>query len=77
MTNSASAVVTLAIEGMGCGACVAKIEKTAQSVAGVSDITIDLANKQASIRFAPPADAASIAKAIDEAGYETQITGLN
>ena len=75
MTNSASSTVLLAVDGMGCGACVAKIEKTAKVVEGVSTVSVDLANKQASIGFSAPADATTIAKAIDAAGYETTILG--
>ncbi|HWD14506.1 heavy metal-associated domain-containing protein [Pseudochrobactrum sp. sp1633] len=75
MTNSASSFVTLSVGGMGCGACVAKIEKIAKTVDGVSTVSVDLPNKQASIGFSAPADAATIAKAIDAAGYETQILG--
>ncbi|MBX8813099.1 heavy-metal-associated domain-containing protein [Pseudochrobactrum algeriensis] len=75
MTQSVSSTVLLSVDGMGCGSCVAKIEKTAKAVEGVSTVSVDLAKKQASIGFSAPADAAAIAKAIDAAGYETKILG--
>lgn len=68
---SNSSVVTFTVKGMGCGACAAKIEKAVTALAGVSEITFDLAVKQASIHFNAPADATTIAKTIDAAGYET------
>lgn len=73
MTNSSSSTVLLSVDGMGCGACAAKIEKTAMAIEGVSTVSVDLANKQASIGFSAPAEATVIAKAIDAAGYETKI----
>ncbi|WP_022710750.1 heavy-metal-associated domain-containing protein [Pseudochrobactrum sp. AO18b] len=75
MTQSVSSTVLLSVDGMGCGSCVAKIEKTAKAVEGVSTVSVDLAKKQASIGFSAPANAETIAKAIDAAGYETKILG--
>lgn len=73
MTNSASSTITFVIERMGCGACAAKIEKTVKALEGVSDISIDMASKQARIHFSAPAQSETIASAIHAAGYQTQI----
>lgn len=75
MTHSASSTVLLSVDGMGCGACVAKIEKTTKAIDGVSTVHVDLANKQVSVGFSAPADATAIAKAIDDAGYATTTLG--
>lgn len=60
--------LTLAIEGMSCGHCVARVSKTLTAVPGVAVDEVQIG--RARVRFDPgttsPAD---IARAVDEAGY--------
>ncbi len=45
--------VVMPIEGMSCSACVARIKKTLTSIDGVSDVEVNLAERNARVRFAP------------------------
>lgn len=41
------------IEGMSCSACAARIKKTLNAIDGISDVEINLADRNARIRFVP------------------------
>jgi copper ion binding protein len=45
--------VTLDIEGMSCQHCVGKVEKGLKEMPGVLSADVDLAKKQAKVRFNP------------------------
>ena len=45
--------VVMPIEGMSCSACVARVKKTLTSIDGVSDVQVNLVERNARIRFAP------------------------
>lgn len=58
------------IEGMMCGHCKANVEKSIGSVAGVSEVKVDLAAKQAAVTFDPAvASLDAIKAAVKNAGY--------
>ncbi|MNY03697.1 Copper-transporting P-type ATPase [compost metagenome] len=62
---------TLAIEGMSCKSCVAHVEKALAELPGLEAATVDLANKQAQIRFNPAAlSVERIVEAIEALDYQ-------
>ena len=60
--------LTLEVEGMMCGHCVAHVTKALQGVDGVSSVEVSLENKSAVVKGAS-LDAAALKKAVEEAGY--------
>lgn len=70
-TRKASAMksaITLRVDGMTCGGCANNVRKAANAVAGVETVLVDLKAKTVSIN-GPNLDAKTIAKAIEEKGY--------
>ncbi|OGW36925.1 MAG: hypothetical protein A2010_10285 [Nitrospirae bacterium GWD2_57_9] len=61
----------LKIEGMTCMHCKMRVEKALKAVAGVGNVQVDLAKKQAVVDGT--ADQATLAKAVTDAGYK--VTG--
>jgi copper chaperone CopZ len=45
--------VIMPIEGMSCSACTARVKKTLTAIAGVSDVEVNLAERNARVRFDP------------------------
>ncbi|MBI4589090.1 MAG: heavy-metal-associated domain-containing protein [Candidatus Rokubacteria bacterium] len=45
--------VIIPIEGMSCSACAARVKKALTSIDGVSDVEVNLADRNARVRFAP------------------------
>ena len=65
-TNTAS--VALEINGMSCGHCLARVDKTLKSLAGVDDSTVRIGS--ATVAFDPAIVSANeIAAAVTRAGY--------
>ena len=61
---------TIKIEGMMCGHCQATVEKAIGAIAGVSEVKVDLAAKQATVTFdASVANLDAIKAAVADAGY--------
>lgn len=64
----------IGIGGMSCASCVGRVERALASVPGVADVSVNLASERARITLdREPAEAAAIAAAIREAGYEPAI----
>ena len=59
---------TISIEGMMCGHCQARVEKALKEVAGVTEVTVSLENKNAVVTGEASADA--LKQAVVDAGYE-------
>ena len=60
--------LTLEIEGMSCGHCVARVSKALAAVPGVAVDDVQIG--RARVRFDPIRTSASdLARAVDEAGY--------
>ena len=64
----------IAIEGMSCGHCVARVEKSLKGVTGVTAVEVSLAEKSASVTGEGLAEDA-LRAAVEDAGYE--VTGLS
>ena len=64
---------TISIEGMMCGHCQARVEKALKEVAGVTEVTVSLENKNAVVTGEVSADV--LKQAVVDAGYE--VTGIN
>ena len=62
--------VTLNVDGMTCGGCVASVTRVLKSTPGVSDAVVELAAKRATVTFDPARTSVPALKsAIDAAGY--------
>ena len=58
------------VVGMTCGHCVAAVEREVGALAGVTDVTVDLATGGVVVTSTRPVGDDEMAAAIDEAGYE-------
>ena len=67
----ASPPVELAVEGMTCASCVARVERALKSVPGVTGATVNLATERAQVTG--QADASALIRAIEGAGYDAQV----
>lgn len=63
--------VVIPVEGMSCVACAARVKKTLTSIAGVGDVEVSLAERNARVRFDPSRIApGQLAAAINGLGYQ-------
>ncbi|GGL25249.1 heavy-metal-associated domain-containing protein [Planomonospora parontospora] len=62
--------VTYTVAGMTCGHCVSSVTEEIGAVPGVTGVDVDLATGRVSVDGDGPIDAAAIAAAVAEAGYE-------
>ena len=63
--------VDLAIEGMTCASCVARVEKALVAVPGVTSAAVNLATERATV--AGTADPAALIAAVEKAGYDARV----
>ncbi len=62
--------ITLAITGMTCASCSARVEKALRKTPGVLSAEVNLASEQALVRYVPGmVDRADLVKAVEQAGY--------
>lgn len=66
-SSDAADSVTIGVNGMTCGNCVAKLERHLNRVAGVESVIVDFKNEQATV--VGPADLEVIRLAVTEAGF--------
>ena len=57
------------VAGMSCGHCVAAVTEEVERVAGVREVSVELASGRLAVTGAPVDDAA-VRAAVEEAGYE-------
>ena len=63
------------IRGMTCASCVNHVQKALQSLKGVSEVSVNLANETASLNFDPATTSPKLlTDAIEQAGYEIPLT---
>ncbi|MCX7960332.1 MAG: heavy metal translocating P-type ATPase [Burkholderiales bacterium] len=65
--------IRLPIEGMTCGACVARVEKALRAVPGVASAEVNLATETASVTLSAGADPQALVEAVRRAGYEARL----
>lgn len=65
-----SRTTTVTIQGMTCGHCVSAVQQEVGALAGVTGVEVDLESGLVSIASTDELDAAAVAAAVDEAGYE-------
>ena len=59
------------VQGMGCAACVARVQNTISGLQGVQECNVSLASNSARVDYDPAAiTAADIKKAVQDAGYD-------
>lgn len=58
------------IEGMSCGHCAARIEKSLEKIEGVATVKVNLAGKFAEVETSKELDDKTVLAAIDAAGYQ-------
>lgn len=63
----------IAISGMTCASCVARVERAIRSVPGVLDASVNLATERARVSAAAPLDVHALLAAIESAGYGVAI----
>lgn len=62
------------IEGMTCGGCVASVHNATADIDGLGDISIELADNQATVTFDDSKTSIeTIAAAIDEVGFDATV----
>ena len=64
----------LAIEGMTCSSCVARVEKKLNALPGVS-ATVNLATEKAHVELSGPVDDEALVAAVERAGYGAKVLG--
>ena len=65
------------IDGMTCGGCVASMHNATADIDGLNDISIELADNQATVTFDDNVTSVEdIAAAIDDAGFDTTIAAI-
>jgi len=60
---------TYHVSGMTCGHCVSAVSSEVGSLAGVTDVKVDLATGAVTVISEGPLDDTAVAAAVDEAGY--------
>ncbi|WP_392566594.1 heavy metal translocating P-type ATPase [Utexia brackfieldae] len=60
----------LTIDGMTCGHCRSHVEKALQAVPGVTEVSVDLANKSAHLKADASVSNEALTKAVSDAGYQ-------
>ena len=64
------------VQGMGCAACVARVENTLKACPGVSGVSVSLASNTAQVDYDPgQTSPAALQKAVRDAGYELLVDG--
>jgi Cu+-exporting ATPase len=69
----ASSELTLAVEGMTCASCVARVERALAAVPGVSAASVNLATEQATVTRAASTSDQALRDAVQRAGYEATV----
>ena len=65
---------TIAIEGMHCAACIARVEKALKAVPGVLEASANISSEQAFVTYNEPlAGVGALHRAIVDAGYEPMV----
>ncbi|MFW1857467.1 heavy metal translocating P-type ATPase [Acinetobacter defluvii] len=69
--------IELAIEGMTCASCVARVEKALKKVEGVQQANVNLATEQAWIQADASVSSERLIQAVKKAGYDAKLVSDN
>jgi len=69
MSESETLHVQVPVTGMNCASCVSHVEKALAKVAGVQQVSVNLASEKADVTVAPGLSVADLASAVTDAGY--------
>ena len=65
--------ITLSVGGMTCGGCAASVKRALENVAGVAEVSVDLAENCAKIAFNPTqTNEIALRQAIENAGFDAE-----
>ncbi|HEX2026737.1 MAG TPA: heavy metal translocating P-type ATPase [Nitriliruptorales bacterium] len=64
------------VEGMTCGSCAARVQKTLSRQPGVVDAEVNFATGRARVEVEPEVDEATLAEAVDRLGYRLRHSGV-
>lgn len=70
MSIAATATATYSVPGITCQHCVNALTAEITRILGVREVAVDLARREVTISSDQPLDRASVAQAVDEAGYD-------
>ncbi len=63
--------MTMNVQGMTCGGCVASVTRVLKAVPGVTDVAVTLSPGTAKVTFDPAkTQAAALRSAVEDAGYD-------
>jgi Cu+-exporting ATPase len=64
----------IGVSGMTCASCAGRVQRALEKVPGVFSASVNLATEQAHLRLLPNVDTATLAAALDKAGYTLAAT---
>src|SRR5690625_6805453 len=67
--SSTGPSLTIPVEGMNCGSCVAHVEKAVTGIPGVREANVNLATGRVTVSFKGAPDVDAVAEAVRKAGY--------
>ena len=70
MNTDNNSTSTFQVAGMTCSHCVNAVTQEISKLDGVTHVDVDLASGSVTVESNHPVDPASVAAAVDEAGYE-------
>ncbi|MDY0293710.1 MAG: heavy metal-associated domain-containing protein [Candidatus Methanomethylophilaceae archaeon] len=65
--------VTLNVEGMGCNACVEKVEAALRGCPGVVSAEVSLKKKRAVVEYEGDVPTEGLVRAVEDAGFEAAV----
>jgi copper chaperone len=68
-----STTTTITVDGMTCGHCESAVKSEVGKLAGVTDVSVDLATGQVTIVSETTPSATDLQEAVEEAGYEVRL----
>lgn len=77
-TASPASEIDIGVGGMTCASCVGRVEKAIRRVAGVTDVSVNLATERARVAFADAVpDTAAVVEAISATGFEPETVAVD
>lgn len=68
--SSLAVELRLGIGGMSCASCVSRVEKVLGQLSGVTEVSVNLATEEASLKVMPDVSVGVLTEAVRHAGYE-------